>query len=60
MLDYVLMCRARAAPLSSEGPEFTIGTIDGIPDRGIADRTIRQPFPAICAWGDMVPTATTP
>ena len=43
MLDYVLMCRARATPLSKEGPEFTVGiigiidTIDSNPVRGIAD-----------------------
>ena len=50
----------RAAPLSSEGPEFTIGAIDCVPDWGIADCTIWQPFPAICAWEDMVPTAFAP
>ena len=37
MLAKVLHIMQRAAPLSSEGPEFSIGTIGSIPVRGTAD-----------------------
>ena len=56
-LDLIHVSRARARPLSVEGPEFHIGTIDSIPDRGTVDGTIRQhviPSHHLCMGGEIV------